>query len=102
MKSFTGLLLSYTFGYLLSIKKIFHLKYKNIVFNYKSSVKCKCKILIASNTTSALHITNLELYFAKILYKNNYDEFIGLIYTKKGEELFNEYYESFLEFLYII
>tara|TARA_R100000329_G_scaffold5781_3_gene7390 strand:+ start:27 stop:221 length:195 start_codon:yes stop_codon:yes gene_type:complete len=33
------------------------------------------------------------------LYKNNYDEFIGLIYTKKGEELFNEYYESFLEFL---
>ena len=33
------------------------------------------------------------------LYKNNYDEFIGLIYTEKGEELFNKYYKSFLEFL---
>ena len=73
MKSFSGLFISYIFGYLLSIKKIFYLKYKNIVFNYKSSGKCKGKILIASNTTSALHITNLELYFAKILYKNNYD-----------------------------
>lgn len=73
MKSFSALLISYIFGYLLSIKKIFNLKYKNIVFDYKASGKCKGKILIASNTTSALHITNLELYFAKILYKNNFD-----------------------------
>ena len=73
MNSFSGLITSLIFGYLLSIKKIFHLQYQNIIFNYKPTGKYKRKILIASNTTSALHITNLELYFSKILYKNNFD-----------------------------
>lgn len=73
MKTFSGLFLSYIFGYLLSIKKLFHLKYQNIIFDFKSTGKYRGKILIASNTTSALHITNLELYFAKVLYKNNFD-----------------------------
>ena len=81
MKIFTGNLISYFVGWTLLIKRIFLLEYNH--FNSKHNTKIKKgNILIASNTTSALRITNLELYLAKLLYKNNYDV---IFYSSDGQ-----------------
>ena len=65
------------FGLCLAVKRIKKIHFNHLIQKQYNSTK-KEKILIASNTTSAITFINLELYFSKLFNKNNFQVFFYL------------------------